>query len=136
MAEAEMVKENVEQKEEKPKKAARTRKKVAKKASKVAFAKSKRKRSIARGVAKPGSGMIRINGANVLTIKPEEIRHEILRPVYFNEMTKSIADGLDISINVKGGGISGQAQASGSTIAKLITEFATSDTVRKDYMHY
>ena len=121
---------------EKPKKASRSRKKPAKKAAKVITVKSKRKRSIARGVGKPGSGIIRINGMNAMTIKPEEIRHEILRPVYFNEITKGIADGLDISINVKGGGISGRAQASGSAIAKLISEFAGSDTVRKEYMRY
>jgi len=93
-------------------------------------------RSIARGTARKGSGSIRVNGANVFTMKPEEVKHEILRPVYLNDMTKEIANGLDISINVKGGGISGQAQASGSAVAKLISKLAGSDTIRKEYMRY
>ncbi|MCL5680156.1 MAG: 30S ribosomal protein S9 [Candidatus Marsarchaeota archaeon] len=133
---SEVEKAEKTEKVEKPKKAARTRKKPSKKAGTVIVVKSKRKRSIARGVGKPGSGIIRINGANVMTLKPEELKQTILRPVYFNEITKGIAEGLDISINVKGGGISGQAQASGSAIAKLISSFAGSDTVRKEYMHY
>jgi len=145
MAEAEAVKQQEKAEEakveaspasEKPKKAARPKRKASKKVGTAIVVKSKRKRSIARGVGKPGSGIIRINGANVMTLKPEEHRQTILRPVYFNDITKGIAYGLDININVKGGGISGQAQASGSVIAKLISSFAGSDTVRKEYMRY
>lgn len=143
MAETEQIKEEVKKEEiaepqaktaKKPKRA--HAKKPSKKQVKVVTVKSKRKRSIARGVGKSGSGIIRINGAMVTTVKPAELRNVILKPVYFNDITKEIAKALDISINVKGGGISSQAQASGSVIAKLISDFAGSDAVRKEYMRY
>ena len=51
-------------------------------------------------------------------------------------MTQEIAAGSDISINVHGGGSSGQAQAARSALAKVISKAAGSDVVKKMYMDY
>ncbi len=135
MAEEEKIAE--EQKEEEPKqKKVRAKRKTAKKAEKVVRVRSKRKRCIARGTGKPGTGAIRINGMEMNSLKPAELRATVLASVYLSEITRDVAKGIDISLNVKGGGISAQAQASGSAIAKIITEFAGSDTVRKEYMMF
>jgi small subunit ribosomal protein S9 len=60
----------------------------------------------------------------------------ILEPVNISSITKEIASKSDISINVNGGGSSGQAQAARSALAKVITKAASSDVVRKMYMDY
>ncbi len=103
---------------------------------KVVLAKGKRKSAVARARLVKGNGTIRVNNVNVDMIKPEEIRELILEPVNFSSFTKEIADASDIKVNVRGGGISGQAQAARTAIAKAIAEAAGSDVVRKAYMKY
>lgn len=117
--------------EQKPKK----RRKAIKKTT-VVFVKSKRKRCVARASAKAGSGIIRINRMNIDTVEPIEIREFILRPVKLSSITRDLAKHLDISINVHGGGLSSQAQAASSAIARVIAGFANSDTVKKELLHY
>ena len=127
--------EQQEKQAQKPRKA-RPRKPSQKKANKIVLASSKRKRSIARGSGRPGTGVIRINGMDANFLKPEELRSIVFTPVYLSEITKNLASGIDISINVKGGGLSSQAQASASVIAKVISDFSPSDVVKKEYMRY
>lgn len=116
--------------------AAPRKKKAAKKETKVVFVKSKRKCSIARASSKPGNGKIRVNGFDINVYEPLELRRIMVEPIGISSITKDIARGIDISINVRGGGISSQAQAVRSTIAKSIEKSSGSDTVRKEYMRY
>ncbi|MCL5239044.1 MAG: 30S ribosomal protein S9, partial [Candidatus Marsarchaeota archaeon] len=51
-------------------------------------------------------------------------------------ITKDIAAKSNISINVYGGGFSGQAQAARSVLAKVIAKAASSDVIKKMYMDY
>ncbi len=117
-------KESIEEKKKKPA-AKRTRKSPAKQKEvvkvKVIFTKSKRKRSIARASAVPGSGIIRVNSMLIGTM-PEEVRTEMLKGVYISDAAKQIAGGLDISVNIHGGGVSSQAQAAAGAIARVIAE--------------
>lgn len=122
---------------DKPKATKRTSKKAsAKQNNSSSIVKAKRKASIARASIKAGSGIIRINSKPVEVIEPIELREEMLKPLYVSEMTKKIAQSADIKINVKGGGISSQAQAVSSAIAKAIVAFSDTDTVRKEIMRY
>ena len=69
----------------------------------------KRKRSVARvSLFTPGKGNIEINGINVDKYMPRESLATIIRqPLNILDKIKD----FDISVNVKGGGLSGQAGA-------------------------
>ncbi len=132
-AEETKVKVNEPQKAQ-PKRSSRAAKK--KKDEKVVFKKSKRKNCIARGSGKPGSGIIRVNGELIEIIEPRELREEMLKPVHISDITRSVTNGIDIDINVHGGGVSSRAQAVAGVIARIISDFAESDTVRKEIIRY
>ncbi len=103
---------------------------------KVVFVKSRRKAAIARAVLRNGTGRILINGKSVGVIKPLEVRELILEAIRINGSAKAIADKSDIVINVYGGGMSGQAQAARTAIAKAIVAAADSEAMKKEYMDY
>ncbi|NOY77318.1 MAG: 30S ribosomal protein S9 [Calditrichaeota bacterium] len=72
------------------------------------YATGRRKNSIARVWVTPGSGKIEVNGKPLLDyFKREVLKMVIEQPL---NMTETI-DKYDISANVKGGGLTGQAGA-------------------------
>ncbi len=103
---------------------------------KVLMEKSRRKTAIARARLVPGSERITVNKVDIRVLKPKELRELILEPVNVSVITKEIASGADISITVRGGGTSGQAQAARSALAKVIARADQGDTVRKAYIDY
>jgi len=103
---------------------------------KVVVEKSRRKTAIARARLVPGKERITFNNVDVKVLKPKELRELILEPVNVSAATREIVSGADISINVRGGGSSGQAQAARSALAKVIAKAAAGDAVRKTYMAY
>ena len=118
------------------KKAAPKAKKKAGVAKKPILARGKRKSAIARATLLPGTGVITINGVNINLIKPKEIRELILESIRISAAAKEIANNSNVQINVYGGGVSGQAQASRAALAKVITEASGSDSLRTMYMGY
>jgi small subunit ribosomal protein S9 len=110
------------------------RRKVKK--EKRVFVSSKRKRAVARAVVQKGSGRIVVNSVDVNLIEPRELRSLMLEPVNVLSIARDMARGLNINVNVRGGGRSAQAQAVRSAIAKGIAEYAESDTVRKEYLRH
>ncbi|MEM0202188.1 MAG: 30S ribosomal protein S9 [Candidatus Micrarchaeaceae archaeon] len=102
----------------------------------VILTKGKRKSAVARARLIKGSGSVRINGKDINVINPKEIRELMLEPINFSALTKQIASNYDISVNVSGGGVSGEAQAVRTAIAKAIAEAANSDVVAKAYMKH
>lgn len=101
---------------------------------KAVIAKGKRKAAVARATLTQGSGRIVINGIEVKNVKPDIFRELILEPVRISDKAKAIADSSDIYVNIHGGGVSGQAQAARSAIAKVLS--ASDDSLRKTYMTY
>ena len=80
----------------------------------------KRKRAIARAKAVQGTGKITINGIN-LDNYPNKIAKLIIKePLVLSEDTYKK---LDISVNVKGGGMFGQAEAIRQAIAKMLVQY-------------
>jgi small subunit ribosomal protein S9 len=77
----------------------------------------KRKRAVARAFAKKGSGNIFINKKPLEIFEPEAIRLMIKEPLIIGG---DVAKKLDITVNVKGGGIFGQASAVRQAIAKVL----------------
>ncbi len=113
--------------------------KVKKKAGttkKPVLAKGKRKRAVARATLLPGSGNITVNGVGIDLLKPKEVRELILESIRISKAANDIAKVSDIQINVYGGGVSGQAQASRTALAKVITAASGSDSLRSLYMTY
>ena len=79
----------------------------------------KRKKAIARAVAKSGSGEIIINNKPLDIFEPETLKLFIKEPLMIaGERVKDI----DINVEVKGGGVFGQASAARQAIAKILVE--------------
>ncbi|MCL4389004.1 MAG: 30S ribosomal protein S9 [Candidatus Marsarchaeota archaeon] len=115
---------------------AKPKRRSSKKLERVVMVRSKRKEAIARASAKLGSGRVRVNGIDINAIEQDIYRGIMREPMNLSNITKSMAAKLDISINIRGGGRSAQAQAIRSAIAKAIAEFSDTDTIRKEYMRF
>ena len=79
----------------------------------------RRKTSIARGYTQPGKGQIRINDRDL----NEYFTSEILQTTVRQAMTTVKVDGnYDITVNVEGGGVKGQAEAIRLGIARAMVK--------------
>jgi small subunit ribosomal protein S9 len=84
------------------------------------YATGKRKTTVARVWLKAGDGMIEINKRAFDNYFPREtLRMSILQPF---ELTKTMGQ-FDVYVNVKGGGISGQAGAVRHGISKALLTY-------------
>ena len=80
----------------------------------------KRKAAIARAVVKEGTGKVTINKIPVEIYTPELARLKIMEPL---ELASDKAAKVDISVNVNGGGVMGQAAAIRTAIARGLVDF-------------
>ena len=91
----------------------------------------RRKTSVARLVMKPGSGAININGKDLVDYFPSDISRIIVnQPFVVLEQT----DKYDLIINVKGGGLTGQAEAIRLAISRAMVEVSADNkpALKKD----
>jgi len=80
----------------------------------------RRKSSVARVYLRPGNGKVKINKRDFLSHFPNEAhRLMIKQPLIVTETEEK----FDIYVNVKGGGISGQAGAIRHGIARALLEY-------------
>jgi small subunit ribosomal protein S9 len=79
----------------------------------------KRKKAVATATAKSGTGEIMINNRPLEGFEPEMLKLMIKEPLLVAE--DNVKD-LDIEINVKGGGVFGQASAARQALAKILVE--------------
>ena len=87
---------------------------------KIIHVSGKRKRAIARATLKPGNGSIRINKIPLEVFQPETARLKITEPLLLaNDQTKKV----NIDINVSGGGIASQVEASRLVIGRALSKF-------------
>ena len=91
----------------------------------------KRKRAIARAIARTGKGNIFINEKPLEIIEPEYIKLMIKEPII---LAGDAAKDLDIKVDVKGGGVFGQASASRQAIAKVFVEYDKS--LKEKFLNY
>ena len=119
-----------QEKEAQPQKAKRKVKK------KVVLAHARRKEARARARLVPGTGRLMINRKDANTIANKYLKALVLEPINLSKITKEIAKSSDISVNVAGGGISGQMQAARSAIAKVIVNASKDEVVKKIYLAY
>ncbi len=102
-------------------------------AAKVVNTSGKRKTSIARASVKKGKGRVWINKVPLELHSPELAKFKIMEPI--NIAGKKM-DKIDISVNVQGGGIMGQAYASRTAIAKGLVEFLKDKDLEAIYKQY
>ena len=77
----------------------------------------KRKRAIARATLKEGKGVVRINGVLINNYTPKIAMMKIKEPlVLAGESVKRV----DIDVNVSGGGMTSQAEATRLAIARVL----------------
>jgi small subunit ribosomal protein S9 len=104
---------------------------TSKKKSDAVHVSGKRKRAIARATLKPGTGKISINGILLNHYGSEMLRQRILEPIRLAGVT---AEKADVAISVRGGGVTGQADAVRLAIARA---FATMDqSLRQVFLEY
>jgi small subunit ribosomal protein S9 len=93
----------------------------------------KRKTAIARAVLTKGKGRIRINKKPLEIIEPEVVRMKIMEPLL---LAGELAEKVDINVNVKGGGIMGQAEAVRTAIGRGLAEFSSDSNLRGIFSDY
>jgi small subunit ribosomal protein S9 len=122
-------------KAEEPKKAEapRRRKKAAPKkaARKVFVARGKRKESVARATISEGKGAIRINSRSIASINNPYIADIVREPLRY---VGPEANNIDISVNVRGGGTMGQAQAARTAIANALVMYFEGMNLREKFI--
>jgi len=80
----------------------------------------KRKRAIARATLTEGTGTIRINSQELSTFPENMYKKRIEEPLL---IAGSVMNKVNIDINVKGGGVNGQADAIRLAIAKVLAGY-------------
>ncbi len=101
--------------------------------AKTFHASGKRKTAIARASLKPGKGRVRINNMLLENITPKIVRLRIKEPL---EIAGDISNGIDINVNVSGGGQMGQAEAARLVIAKSILQYSKDKALEEKYLAY
>lgn len=92
-----------------------------------------RKRAIARATLRAGTGLIRINSTPLDNIQPKLARLKIREPLI---LAGELANKMDIDVNVYGGGVMSQADASRLAIARAIVEYSKDKKIEKRFLDY
>ncbi len=94
----------------------------------------KKKTAVARATVREGEGRVRINSRPVELVEPEMSRLKMLEP--FRIAGEDLRGGVDIDVSVEGGGISGQADAVRTAIARGIVQHAKDAELRDAFMEF
>ncbi len=100
---------------------------------KVIVASGKRKTAVARAVIREGKGIVRINKIPIDIYKPEILKTMIKEPIL---LIGDKANEINIDVNVRGGGIVGQAEASRTAIARAINQYFSDSNIEKLFKEY
>ncbi|MCD6557488.1 MAG: 30S ribosomal protein S9 [Candidatus Aenigmarchaeota archaeon] len=100
---------------------------------KIIVATGKRKKAIARATIKDGSGVVRINSKPIENITPRLVRMRIEEPLL---LAPKLAKKVNINVNVRGGGISGQADACRTAIANALVKFENDKKLKELFINY
>ncbi len=91
----------------------------------------KRKKAIARAVVKPGKGIVKVNSIPLELVSGEMVRLKMSEPLI---LAGDAWKAFDISVNVSGGGVLGQADAVRQCIARGLVEYLPE--LKKTYLEY
>jgi small subunit ribosomal protein S9 len=93
----------------------------------------KRKKAIARATMKPGKGRVRINSVPLEIYGTELVRMKISEPLL---LVPRAIEGVDVTIDVQGGGIMGQAEAVRTALARSILKWSNDPQIKDAYLAY
>ena len=93
----------------------------------------KKKTAVARATVSDGEGRVRINSKPVELVEPEMARLKMLEPFRIAEEQR---EGVDIDVRVQGGGISGQADAVRTAIARGMVDHTSDAELRDAFMEF
>ncbi len=100
---------------------------------KVFQARGKRKEAIARATVTSGAGRYLVNGVSLYSFSSSILRDVYAEPlVFFPDAAK-----FNVSVNVSGGGASGQAQAGRTAVARALLEaHGNNDSVKQQMLSF
>jgi archaeal ribosomal protein S9P len=101
--------------------------------AKIINTSGKRKTAIARATLKPGKGRVRINSVPLEIYSNELVRMKISEPLL---LISNATEGIDVSIDVSGGGIMGQAEAVRTALARGILQWYNDPQIKDIYLGY
>ncbi|MBT8507481.1 30S ribosomal protein S9 [Methanomicrobiaceae archaeon CYW5] len=101
--------------------------------TKVVNTSGKRKTAIARATLSEGKGRVRINSVPLEIFGTELIRMKISEPLL---LVPEAIDGIDVSIDVNGGGFMGQAEAVRTALARGIVQWHNDPKIKDAYLAY
>ena len=93
----------------------------------------KRKTAIARATLKAGKGVIRVNSVLLESYGSEVTRMKISEPLF---LIPNAVSGIDVTINVAGGGVMGQAEAVRTALARGIVQWHNDPAMKDIYLAY
>jgi len=102
--------------------------------AKVILVSARRKTAVARAVIREGRGRVRINGIPLEIYQPELARWKIVEPLLL--AGEELWSKVDIDVNVRGGGVMGQASAARTAIARALVEWTQSPELRELFLKY
>jgi small subunit ribosomal protein S9 len=94
----------------------------------------KKKTAVARATVRDGEGRVRINSRPVELVEPEMARLKMLEP--FRIAGEDLRSQVDLDIRVSGGGVSGQADAVRTAIARGIVQHLNDAELRDAFMEF
>ncbi len=93
----------------------------------------KRKTAIARATLKAGKGVIRINSVPLEQYGSDTTRMKIAEPLL---LVPNAVDNIDVTIDVSGGGVMGQAEAVRTALARGIMKWTNDPAIKDIYLTY
>src|SRR5512136_3017558 len=101
--------------------------------AKIVNTSGKRKTAIARATLRPGNGIVRINSVPLEIYPNEMVRLKISEPLL---LLPNALEGIDVAIDVHGGGIMGQAEAVRTALARGILKWHNDPQIKDVYVSY
>ena len=93
----------------------------------------KRKTAVARAVVKEGTGKVTINKVPIEVYTPELAKLKIQEPL---DLAPEMAAKIDVAVNVRGGGVMGQAAAIRTAIARGMIDFFKDEELEAMFRAY
>jgi small subunit ribosomal protein S9 len=106
---------------------------VKKKKTKTVQAIGTRKRAIARATIREGRGTVRVNSVALDYVTP---RYKNMRIREALVIAGDLTSNVDIDVNVRGGGVWGQADAVRTAIAKGLVKWTKNEKLKEMYTDY
>jgi len=103
------------------------------KKQKIVITTGKRKNAVARAKVISGTGKIKINSKPLEAWGNEFLRMRIKEPLI---LAGDVVKKVDIDINVKGGGTTGQTDSIRMTIARGLVNFLRDKNLRQKFLEY